>query len=58
MSNQNLEVKVNAFINAVQLLFHSNNSSQKKKANKFIIDLEKNSDSWDIAFQVLQKDKL
>ena len=31
MSNQNLEVKVNAFLNAVQLLFHSNNNVQKKK---------------------------
>ena len=58
MSNQNLEIKVNAFINAVQLLFNSNNPSQKKKANKFIIELEKNSEAWDIAFQVLQKDKL
>ena len=58
MSNQNLEVKINAFLNAVQLLFHSNNPEQKKKANKFIIELEKNSDSWDVAFQILQKDNL
>ena len=58
MTSQNLEVKVNAFLNAVQLLFHSNNPEQRKKANKFIIELEKNSDSWDVAFQILQKDNL
>ena len=57
-TNQNLEVKVNAFLNAVQLLFHSNNPDQKKKANKFIIELEKNPDSWDVAFQILQKENL
>ena len=58
MSNQNLEVKVNAFLNAVQLLFHSNNKEQRDKANKFLIELEKNADSWDIAYQVLLKDNL
>ena len=58
MSNQNLEVKVNAFLNSVELLFHSNNKDVKKKANKFLINLEKNADSWDIAFQVLLKDNL
>ena len=58
MSNQNLEVKVNAFLNSVQLLFHSNNKEQKKRANKFLIDLEKNADSWDVAYQVLLKDNL
>ena len=58
MSNQNLEVKVNAFLNAVQLLFHSSNNEQKKKANKFLIELEKNADSWDIAYQVLLKANL
>ena len=58
MSNQNLEVKVNAFLNSVELLFHSNNKDIKKKANKFLIDLEKNADSWDIALQVLLKDNL
>ena len=58
MSNENLEVKVNAFLNAVQLLFNSKNNQQKMKANKFIIELEKNSDSWDIACNVLQKENL
>ena len=58
MSNQNLEVKVNAFLNAVQLLFHSNNKDQKNNANKFLVELEKNPDSWDIAYQVLLKDNL
>ncbi len=58
MSNQNLEVKVNAFLNSVQLLFHSNNNEVKKKANKFLINLEKNEDSCDVAFQVLLKDNL
>ena len=58
MSNQNLEVKVNAFLNAVQLLFHSNNKEQRDKANKFLIELEKNADSWDIAYQILLKDNL
>ena len=41
MSNQNLEVKVNAFLNAVQLLFHSSNKDQRDKAEKFLIELEK-----------------
>ena len=58
MSNQNLEVKVNAFLNSVQLLFHSNNNEVKRKANKFLINLEKNEDSCDVAFQVLLKDNL
>ena len=58
MSSKNLEVKVNAFLNAVETLFHSNNPQQKKNANKFIIELEKNVDSWDIAFQILQKNDL
>ena len=54
----NIEVKVNAFLNSVQLLFHSNNKDQKKRANKFLIDLEKNADSWDVAYHVLLKDDL
>ena len=58
MSSQNLDVKVNAFLNAVELLFHSNNPEQKISANKFIIELEKNPDSWDVACQILQKDNL
>ena len=58
MSNQNLEVKINAFLNAVQLLFHSNDSEKKKKANKFLVELEKNPDSWDVAYHVLLKDDL
>ena len=58
MSSQNIEVKVNAFLNSVQLLFHSNNKDQKKRANKFLIDLEKNADSWDVAYHVLLKDDL
>ena len=58
MSSKNLEVKVNSFLNAVETLFHSNNPQQKKNANKFIIELEKNVDSWDIAFQILQKNDL
>ena len=58
MSNQNLEVKVNAFLNAVELLFKSSNKDQKNKANKFLVELEKNADSWDIAYQVLLRDNL
>ena len=58
MSSQNLDVKVNAFLNAVELLFHSNNTEQKISANKFIIEQEKNPDSWDVACQILQKDNL
>ena len=57
-ANQNLEVKINAFLNSVQLLFHSNNPEQKKKANKFIIELEKDSEACDIAFQIIQRDNL
>ena len=58
MSNQNLEVKVNAFLNSVQLLYHSKNKDQKNKANKFLVELEKNADSWDIACQVLLRENL
>ena len=58
MLNKNLEVKVNAFLNAVQLLFHSNDNKQKKKANKFLIELEKNEDSWDIAYQLILRENL
>lgn len=58
MSSKNIEVKVNAFLNSVQLLFHSNNKDQKNRANKFLIELEKNADSWDVAYHVLLKDDL
>ena len=59
MENQNnQESKINAFLEAVNYLFHSNDKDLKVKANKFLIDFEKSSESWDISYQVLLKDNL
>ena len=52
------EYSVDAFLNAVNFLYHSNDKDMKIKANKFLVDFETKAESWDIAFQVLLKDNL
>ena len=58
MSNQNQESGINSFLEAVNYLFHSNDSELKKKANKFLIEFESKPESWDISYQILLKDNL
>ena len=58
MSNQNQESELNAFLEAVKYLFHSNDKDLKIKANKFLIEFESKPESWDISYQVLLKDNL
>ena len=49
---------VNEFLNAVNLLYHSEDKDKKINANKFLVDFETKPESWDISFQVLLKDNL
>ena len=59
MENQNnQESKINAFLEAVNYLFHSNDKDLKVKANKFLVEFESKPESWDISYQVLLKDNL
>ena len=59
MQQQNQEqFGVDSFLNAVNLLYHSNDKDMKVKANKFLVDFETKVDSWDISFKVLMKDNL
>ena len=59
MQSQNQpESSAEAFLNAVNLLFHSNEKEMRDKANKFLIDFETKPESWDIAYQILLKDGL
>ena len=59
MQNQNQPLSgIEEFLNAVNLLFHSNDKDMKVKANKFLVDFEKSPESWDISYQVLLKDGL
>ena len=61
MQNQNQNQQqsgIEEYLNAVNLLFHSNDKDMKVKANKFLVDFEKSSESWDISYQVLLKDGL
>ena len=59
MQNQNQpQSGIEEFLNAVNLLFHSNDKDMKVKANKFLVDFEKSPGSWDISYQVLLKDGL
>ena len=58
MSIQNQELGVNSFLEAVNCLFHSNNTELRKKANKFLIEFESKPESWDISYQILLKDNL
>ena len=57
-AQNNQQYGVDEFLNAVNLLFHSNDKDMKVKANKFLVDFEKKDGSWDVAFQVISKDNL
>ena len=59
MENQeSQESKINAFLEAVNYLFHSKDKDLKVKANKFLVEFESKPESWDISYQVLLKDNL
>ena len=59
MENQkSQESQINAFLEAVNYLFHSNDKDLKVKANKFLVEFESKPESWDISYQVLLKDNL
>ena len=59
MQNQNqTKIGIDEFLNAVNMLFHSNDKDMKVKANKFLLDFETKPESWDISYQVLLKDGL
>ena len=57
-TNNEKQSGLEAFLNAVNLLFHSEDKDMKVQANKFLVDFESKAESWDIAFQVLQKNDL
>ena len=57
-TNNNMESGINAFLEAVNYLFHSDNKDLKVKANKFLIEFESKPESWDISYQVLLKNNL
>ena len=54
----NQESGINAFLEAVNYLFHSSDKELKVKANKFLVNFESKPESWDISYQVLLKDNL
>ena len=58
MKANSQESGVEDFLNAVNLLFHSEDKDMKVKANKFLVDFESKPESWNIAFQVLLKNDL
>ena len=59
MQNQNkTKIGIDEFLNAVNMLFHSNDKDMKVKANKFLLEFETIPESWDISYQVLLKDGL
>ena len=58
MQGNNQQYGIEEYLNAVNLLFHSNDKDLKVKANKFLVDFETKNESWDVAFQVLLKDNL
>ena len=58
MKANSQESGVEDFLNAVNLLFHSEDKDMKVKANKFLVDFESKPKSWDIAYQVLLKNNL
>ena len=58
MHGSNQQYGIEAYLNAVNLLFHSNDKDLKVKANKFLVDFETKVESWDVAFQVLLKDNI
>ena len=57
-TNNEKQSGLEAFLNAVNLLFHSEDKDMKVQANKFLVDFESKAESWDIAFQVLQKNDI
>ena len=57
-TNNEKQSDLEAFLNSVNLLFHSEDKEMKVKANKFLVDFESKAESWDVAFQVLQKNDL
>ena len=54
----NQESGINAFLEAVNYLFHSSDKNLKVQANKFLVAFESKPESWDISYQVLLKDDL
>ena len=58
MSTPNQESGLNAYLEAVNYLFHSNDQKLRKKANKFLVEFESKPESWDISYQALLKDNL
>jgi len=59
MQNHNqTKIGIDEFLNAVNMLFHSNDKEMKVKANKFLLDFETKPESWDISYQVLLKEGL
>ena len=54
----NQESGINAFLEAVNYLFHSSDKNLKVQANKFLVNFESRPESWDISYQVLLNDNL
>ena len=54
----NQESGINAFLEAVNYLFHSSDKNLKVQANKFLVAFESKPESWDISYQVSLKDDL
>ena len=54
----NQEIGINQFLEAVNYLFHSSDKDLKVQANKFLISFESKPESWDISYQVLLKNDL
>lgn len=46
------------FLDAVEMLFHSNDSELKNKSNKFICEFDKRPESWNVAMEILSTDNL
>ena len=57
-NKNNQESGINAFLEAVNFLFHSSDKELKVKANKFLVNFESSPESWDISYQVLLKNNL
>ena len=46
------------FLDAVEALFHSNDSEIKNKSNKFICEFDKRPEAWNIAMEILSTNQL
>ena len=55
---QNNKYNVEAFLKAVNLLFHSNDKDMRIQANKYLLDFETKMESWDVAFEVIGKNDI